>query len=141
MRNDQNKTPEQLINEFFERVWKPLHDLDAIDELMTEDYEITTAGNLIKGKDRFKDWVGSFQKILLNATNESHDVFSDKNGERVVSRWTCTGVNNGIFGLAPDQKQVSFSGIAIWTLRDGRFSACWVERSALELYQSLLINT
>ena len=26
---------------------------------------------------------------------------------------------------------------AIWSIRDGRFSGCWVERSALELYNSL----
>jgi len=33
---------EQLPVEFFRRVWSPPHDLDPIDELMTEDYTITT---------------------------------------------------------------------------------------------------
>lgn len=28
---------------FFRRVWAPPHDLSAIDDLMTEDYRITTA--------------------------------------------------------------------------------------------------
>ena len=31
---------EQLALEFLRRVWGPRHDLDAIDELMTEDYVI-----------------------------------------------------------------------------------------------------
>ena len=79
-----------------------VNDIDAIDELMTEDYEITTAGRLIKGRDNFKTWVSEFHKVLLEATNESLDVFSDAQGERVVSRWICFGVNNGILGLPAD---------------------------------------
>ena len=31
---------EQLVLEFLRRVWGPRHDVDAIDELMTEDYVI-----------------------------------------------------------------------------------------------------
>ena len=131
------RKPEELVIEFFDKVWSPPSDIDAIDELMTEDYEITTAGKLIKGRVNFKAWVKEFHQVLLDATNESLDVFSDDKGERVVSRWVCSGINNGILGLPADQKKISFTGIAIWTVRNGRFSACWVERSALELYKSL----
>ena len=35
--------PEKLVLEYFERVWHDPHELEAIDELMTEDYIITTA--------------------------------------------------------------------------------------------------
>jgi len=131
------RKPEELVDEFFGRVWSPPNYIDAIDELMAEDYEITTAGKLIKGRENFKAWVKEFHQVLLDATTESLDVFSDDKGERVVSRWVCSGINNGILGLPADQERVSFTGIAIWTIRNGRFSACWVERSALELYRSL----
>lgn len=60
------------------RVWSPHHHLDAIDELMTEDYEITAAGYLIKGRDKFKDWVRDFHEVLLEAKNESLDLFSNE---------------------------------------------------------------
>jgi len=43
-----------LAREFFRRVWAPPHDLSAIDELMTEDYRITTTGQVIAGRDAFK---------------------------------------------------------------------------------------
>jgi steroid delta-isomerase-like uncharacterized protein len=134
------RTPKELVDEFFRRVWSPPHDLDAIDELMTEDYEITTAGTVIKGRENFKAWVKAFHEALTDAENESLDVFSDEKGEKVVSRWVCAGLNNGIFGLPADQKPVSFTGIAIWKIRDGRFSECWVERSAFELYKRLSEN-
>ena len=131
------KTPEELVHEFFSRVWSPPHELEAINELMTEDYAITTAGVTIKGREQFKSWVAHFQTLLLDAKNESLDIFSNKTQDKVVSRWTSSGRNNGLFNLPADNKPVSFSGIAIWSVRDNRLSECWVERSAYELYKEL----
>ena len=36
---------EQLALQFLSRVWAPPHDLSAIDELMTEDFVITSGGS------------------------------------------------------------------------------------------------
>lgn len=130
-------TPEQLAVEFLNRVWGPSHELAAIDELMTEDYIITTGGKTISGRDTFKQWVQHFQELLLDAITESQDAFADLTGDKVVSRWICTGKNNGIFGLPPDGRLISFTGIAIWKIRDAKLAECRVERSAFELYQEL----
>ena len=142
MKNNTNSSltpiPEKLVLEFFNRVWNNPHELDAIDELMTEDYCITTAGKAVKGRNEFKKWVGEFQKQLLDAKNESVDIFFNEKENKVVSRWICSGRNNGLFGLKPDNKLISFTGIAIWTIRENRLSECWVERSAHELYQDLI---
>ncbi|MFC4721010.1 ester cyclase [Geojedonia litorea] len=132
------RTPEALVTEFFDRVWHHPHELDAIDELMTEDYVITTAGKEIKGRNAFKKWVGEFHQQLLEATTESVDIFFNERKDKVVSRWVCSGKNNGLFGLDPDHRFISFSGIAIWSVRDNRLSECWAERSAYELYQNLI---
>ena len=137
MRTGTDAYPERLAVEFFERVWAPPHDLDAIDELMTEDYVITSGGVTIRGRDAFKEWVREFQRLLLDATNETLEVFSNASGDRVVSRWICRGRNNGIFGLPPDGRPVAFTGIAIWRVRDGRLAECWVERAAWEAYRAL----
>jgi SnoaL-like domain len=126
-----------LAETFLERVWGPAHDLAAIDELMTEDYTITTAGAVIRGREAFKSWVAEFQQKLLDARTVSIESFADMAGERLVSRWVCTGRNNGLFGLPADGRPVSFTGIAIWRVRGQRLAECWVERSALELYLKL----
>ncbi len=142
MKNKSNRSlvriPEKLVLEFFDRVWHSPHELDAIDELMTEDYSITTAGKAVNGRNEFKKWVGEFQKQLLDAKTESVDIFYNEKENKVVSRWDCSGRNNGLFGLKPDNQFLSFTGIAIWTIRDNRLSECWVERSAYELYQNLI---
>lgn len=126
-----------LAVEFLSRVWGPDHELDAIDELMTEDYFIVTGGKTIEGRDNFKNWVREFQQVLLDARTISEDSFISEDGSKIVSRWICSGRNHGIFGLKADEKTVSFTGIAIWQVRDNKLSACWVERSALELYKEL----
>lgn len=131
------KTPTQLAKQFFQEVWSPPANHKAIDELMTEDYEIVSAGKSIKGRENFKEWIENFHKVLLNPKNKIEDIFEDPSGNKVVSRWTCSGINNGIFDLEPNQEKISFTGIAIWEVKNGRLSKCWVERSALELVKSL----
>jgi len=128
---------EQLALEFLSRVWAPPHDLSAIDELMTEDFVITSGGNDVKGREAFKAWVKEFQNILLEAHTENLEVFANPDDDRVVSRWRCTGKNNGILGLPADGRSVSFTGVAIWAIRDGKLARSWVERSTWELYQEL----
>ncbi len=127
----------QLAYDFFRRVWAPPHDLSAIEDLMTEDYRITTAGKIVAGRDAFKKWLAEMQTTIGNATNEHLDVFANEWGDRVVSRWICRGTNEGMFSLPADGAPVLFSGIAIWHVRDGRLAECWVERSAYELYNEL----
>jgi hypothetical protein len=40
-----------LATSFLTRVWGPTHDLDAIDEPMTEDYRIWFGGVLVEGRE------------------------------------------------------------------------------------------
>jgi ketosteroid isomerase-like protein len=132
---------ERLPLEFFRRVWAPPHDLDAIDELMTEEYVITTGGVTIRGREAFKAWVREFQGRVRDAENETLEVFANAAGDRVVSRWVCRGRNGGLFGLPPDGGPVEFTGIAIWRVEDGRLAECWVERAAWEAYGRLAART
>ena len=128
---------EHLAREFFRRVWAPPHDLDAIDELMTDDYRITTAGTVIEGRAPFKAWVANMQRTIRDATNEHLEIFTNGSGDRVASRWITRGFNNGMFGLPADGRPIAFTGIAIWRVEGGRLAESWVERSAFELYQQL----
>ena len=126
-----------LANEFLTRVWGETHDLDAIDELMTEDYRIWTGGKPVSGRAAFKQWVQKFQTIYQQAFCRIDETFANEKGDRVVSRWFDTGINNGMFNLPPDGRTVEFSGIAIWRIENGRLAECWVERAALEAFQQL----
>src|SRR5436190_20666376 len=78
---------ETLALEFLRRVWSGDHDLSAIDDLMTEDFEISSGGVRVIGRAAFKEWVRAFQQTLSRAHTESLDVFANTAGDRVVSRW------------------------------------------------------
>ena len=95
--HDHDPTPADravdLATQYLGRVWGPAHDLDAIDELMTEDYKIWSGGKLVTGRSALKDWVRQFQAIYGNAHTEIHETFANSAGDRVVSRWFNTGVN------------------------------------------------
>ncbi len=129
---------EHLAREFFRRVWAPPHDLAAIDALMTEDYRVTTAGQVIEGREAFKTWVANMQKTVGSATNEHLEIFTSASGDRVVSRWVTRGYNTGMFNLPATGEVIAFTGIAIWRVEGERLAECWVERSAFELYSKLL---
>lgn len=91
----------------------------------------------MRGRAAFNAWVADFQAKLLGAVNEVEDVFANPAGDRVVSRWTCRGLHNGLFGLPPTGEEIAFTGIAIWRIRDRRLAECWVERAALEAWLRL----
>ncbi len=66
------------------------------------------------------------------------ETFQSQDGSRVASRWRVSGRNNGVLGTEPDQRPFSFTGTAVWAVReDGKLLHNWVERAAWELYQRL----
>lgn len=133
-----SKQAEELATAFLSRVWNgTANDLSAIDELMSDDYQIHSAMKTIWGRDAFRQWVVDFRTVLTSARNEILEVFANATGDRVVARWMCSGFNNGIFGLPADGRPVKFSGIAIWHLENGRLVEGWIERAGLEAYKDL----
>lgn len=128
---------EKLLTEFWAKVYNQPQDLDTIDRLCTEDFVLTTSGKDVVGRKAFKEWATAFSAKIREVRLVSHDMFSSADGTRVVSRWTCSGLNNGLFGTPADGQPVEVTGIAVWEVRDGKLAHNWVERSAYELMQRL----
>ena len=51
--NEKREAAEQLVLEFWKRVWNPPHDLAAVQDLVVEDFVLTSAGTDIQGRDAF----------------------------------------------------------------------------------------
>ena len=59
-------------------------------------------------------------------------------GDRVMVRWTFFGIHQGEFaGLPPTHKQVSYSGINIFRLADGKIAEIWDIFDRLWMWQQL----
>ena len=128
-----------IVENFWREVWMMPQDPHAIDRLVAEDFTITSAGQVIQGRDAFKRWVIEFQSKIVDLQFESLETFQNEAGTRVASRWRVTGKNNGILGTVPDQQPVHMTGTAVFAVReDGVLVHNWVERSAWELYRRLV---
>ena len=132
---------EQIVTEFWDRVWTPPVDLQAVDDLVVEDFVLTSAGSEITGREAFRAWLQTFQSKVKDARLEAVETFANASATRVTSRWRVTARNGGVLGTKPDGRPIAFTGIAIWEVRwtpDGpKLAQNWVERSAWELYRSL----
>jgi hypothetical protein len=127
----------KIVEEFWKRVWKARNPA-AIDDFVVDDFVITTGGVDVVSKAKFKEWASAFMAKINDLQFEVIETFQNEDGRRVASRWRITGKNNGMLGTPPDQQPISFTGTAVWAVReDGKLCHNWVERSTFELFQQL----
>lgn len=127
----------KIVEEFWERVWKARNPA-AIDDFVVDDFVITTGGVDVVSRTKFKEWAAAFMAKINDLQFEVIETFQNDDGSRVASRWRIAGKNNGILGIPADQQPISFTGTAVWAVReDGKLSHNWVERSSFELFQQL----
>ena len=82
------------------------------------------------------NFVISFRNAFpdIHFTNEDHFV----DGDKVVTRWTCSGTHKGEFmGIPPTGVQFSVKGGNIYHFRDGKISELWATLDDLGLLQQL----
>lgn len=74
------------------------------------------------------DEVIAHARALQVALGDLHVTIDDiiAEGDRVAVRATWRGIHRGVFrGLVPTGKQVTFTGMVFWRLRDGRVAERW----------------
>lgn len=131
------ETNKALVARFFTEVWNPPFRMETIDELVADDFIITTDGKDLRGRDNFKKWVAGLGSQVNELKVEIEEMFAADDGQKVVTRMVSSGYNNGIFGTNPDGAPVEFSVISIIEVKDGKIIHNWVEKSAFELYHRL----
>lgn len=109
-------------------------DLDAIDELVTE--EFVEHRRDLHGHEAFKAYVQSIPEWASD-----HTVSSDlqiANEDCVVARWTATGTNDGpLMGAEPTGNQFEFTGMSLYRIDDGRIAEAWAYWDSMQLYEQL----
>lgn len=81
-----------------------------------------------------------FARIYRGAFPDLHIDIDDQVGEGdlVVSRWTLTGTQQGVFGdIAATNRRVSVKGITIYRFYKGKIAEGWMNWDALGLLQQL----
>lgn len=126
-----------VVEAFWASVWQARNP-EAVDDFVVDDFVITTGGERVEGRENFKAWVRAFLDKIHGFELEIIETFQNHDGSRVASRWRVHGKNNGILGLEPDRRPISFTGTAVWSVReDGKLLHNWVERASWEQFQRL----
>lgn len=127
----------EIVENFWREVWSSKNP-DAVDQLVAEDFAITSGGVEIRTREAFKRWVAAFLASINDFEFKVLETFQNEAGDRVASRWRVTGKNNGFMGMEPCQTPFEMTGTAILHVReDGLLQHNWVERSALEVHRQL----
>jgi predicted ester cyclase len=132
-----SESSKALVNRFWNEVWTPPYSMQTFDELVAEDFVITTDGKDVKGREAFKKWLHGFQTKVKDLKVVPQEILVTDDGARVITRMVASGKNNGMFGTKPDEAPIQFVAISIMEVKDGKLQHNWVERSAYELHQRL----
>ena len=93
--------------------------LAAADVIIGDDFVDPAAKPGEKGPESLKKVIFSFRKIFPDLSVTIDDMVVGK--ESIAWKWTAKGTNQGaIFGIAPTNKNVTFSGIIIDKIKDGK---------------------
>lgn len=119
-----------ILYRWFHEVWNQ-DDENAIDRLLTTDalaHGILTSDQP-KGPEGFKQFFQSFRSQFQNINIEVEDVISQDNTEAARMTVEATHTETG--------KRVSFSGISMVNIQDGKIAEAWNSYDFLSMYQQL----
>lgn len=129
------ETHKSLVRRFYDEALNARR-LDVIDELALADYiEHEPLPGQRDGLVGFKDRASMLIEGLAS-TYTLHDVIAE--GDRVVVRWTNTGIHSGEFlGIPPTNRSFDFAGIDIYRIENDRMAEHWHVVDQLTLLQQL----
>lgn len=113
------------------------NNLDALNEIVTEDF---LTPRMMPGVPSGLEGAKQIHQATLLGMPDWHTEIEEliAEGDKVVARITMTGTHTGeFFGISPTGKRISFSGIYIARIEDGKIVEHWGEEDALGLMQQL----
>src|SRR5438067_8819293 len=108
-----------LVRRYYGALWNRW-DFALADELIAEDIAFRgSLGVSVRGREAFREYMDSVRRAFPDFHNRVEELIAE--GDRVVARLTYTGTHRGeLFGVAPQGRRVSYAGVAIFRVADGR---------------------
>ena len=133
MSEEENKT---IARRFNEDIWGT-GDEAALEEVFAED--VVDHGAIPgqpPGREGHKYQLNLFRSAFPDLHVTTEDIVVE--GDRVVSRWTARGTHQGqLMGIDPTGKEVTFTGIDVLRIAEGKVVERWAEGNDLEVMQQI----
>jgi steroid delta-isomerase-like uncharacterized protein len=124
-----------LVQRFYDEVISG-GNIDALDDLMADDFVEHSSSDLPPGREGFKLFVGALRSAFpdFHWTVDDWIVTTDK----VVARGRGRGTHRGEFmGVPGSGRPAEWTAIHIFAIRDGRLAERWAELDASGLVERL----
>ena len=127
---EENKTIMRRMIEAYNK-----QDLALLDDLMAPDFVDHTLQ--LRGLDSFKQFYSMFWKGFPDTLATIDDITAE--GDKVWSRSTVTGTHTGEYrGLPPTGKKITFTGVDICRIVDGKIVETESVNDFLDFYKQYL---
>ena len=125
-----------LAQRVWEEVWHQ-GQLSRIDDLFTTDFvRHDPGGRELQGTEQNRQFIGSLRAAFPDVHYTVEDQIAE--GDKVVVRYRFRGTHLGAFqGMPPTGKQVTYTGILIYRIVDGKIAEQWTEFDLLGLLRQL----
>jgi steroid delta-isomerase-like uncharacterized protein len=112
-----------LVRRWFDEVWNEGR-TDAIDDMFAADGVAHGLGPDLRGPEEFKPFYAAYRSAFPDIRFEIEGMVAE--GDEVAYRWTATATHRGPgLGFSATDRPVSFSGIGILRVRDGKLVEGW----------------
>lgn len=125
----------QVVREFT-RFFKNDHNVDGINHLFAADFQHHFKQPLPPGLAGFKDVGRMMNRVFPDVVVTEEDLIAGE--DKVVERSSALGTHRAsMMNETPSNKQVRWTEIRIYRIRDGKIAEHWVEMSMLELLKQI----
>lgn len=126
----------RVVRRLYDEVFSKWN-LAVIDELVSPEFlGHEMPPGFPRGPKGFRQFYGGIRAAFPDVQLTVEDMIGE--GERVVVRWRGRATHQGMFrGIPPTSAEVSFTGIAIYRLSNGKIVERWVEVDMLGLTDQL----
>jgi steroid delta-isomerase-like uncharacterized protein len=110
--------------------------LEAFDSLLTDDVVLVRDEEKARGREEFKAVLARVRRAFPDLRYRIEDVVVSP--DRFALRWEARGTHQGEYlGVQASGRPVSYTGITLYELRDGRIARVWVSADLLSLLRRL----
>jgi steroid delta-isomerase-like uncharacterized protein len=109
-------------------LWCVPTDWELFDRLHADDFEDGSPAGRETSKNAFAAGLDEFLAAFPDLKTKVEDVVVDEAAQKIAIRWSATGTSQKKFlGVGPTGKSMSFRGIEILEVHDGRIRRRWGE--------------
>jgi steroid delta-isomerase-like uncharacterized protein len=127
----------KIVERWMEEIWQK-RNVRAVDELHTSDFVDRSPAGRSPDNTGFKEGLVQLYKAFPDFYATTEDLVTDASKGKVALRWSAMGTHKGEYMEAPPTgKRITFRGIEILRIENGRIAERWGEWDSIDLLEQL----